>query len=159
MDCIYDMADFADVAYTDGPLDNVNGQPVDPAIFEESNLHDEQAGGSAYGCSNVGNPATLTLQFGAAFGNEPAYIFLKDLSVRPWNLVGFRAGVGPSVGVIAADCEGGMAGNPALTDADKVDKVYTLLCPTSSVNPVVSIYRDVSPSYLCIAELDRKSVV
>ena len=104
LDCTSSRTDFASVAFVQGPLDNANGSPIDSSLFDEDKLFDEWSGGSGFGCSNEGSPAALSIAFGSAFGIAPAFIFLKDLSVRPRNLVGFRAGVGPSQGSIAEEC-------------------------------------------------------
>ena len=129
------------------------GRQVNATTFDAAQLFDGQAGGSGFGCSNKGHPGRLTFKFGVSFGNSPAYIFLKDLSLQPRNLVGFRAGVGPSAGIIFSACTGGTDDDPSLTDADKAGKVHTLLCPISDASPFVTIERLTSPSYLCIEDL------
>ena len=154
--CIYNRADFSSVEFSGGALNSVSGKAVNAADFGVEQLFYEQTGGSNYGCSNEAHPGSLTFSFGLVFGNDPAYIFVKDLSPphpKPKHLVGFRAGVGPKANVIVDECTGGAEDDPTLTDKAKVGRQYALLCPTSDTNPFVTIERLSSPSYLCIEEL------
>jgi hypothetical protein len=86
LDCIYSHANFPTIAFADGTL----SLPGKGDAFDISNLFDEESGGSGYSCSNEGNPASLSLSLGVEFERGPVYLFVKDLSEKPRNLVGFR---------------------------------------------------------------------
>ena len=151
--CMRSRVDFASVAFVGGALSITNGESIDSSQFDVDRLFDEVSGGSGYGCSNAGNPGALSLSLSGAFGNDPSFIFVKDLAARPRNLIGFRGGVGPTPGTIVQECDGGAVDDERLTDEDKASKVHVLHCPTSDANPHITIERLTSPSYLCLAEL------